>query len=166
MARFVFAAFACSLCFNAAAAEIDLRNAGALENLQRTNPAHRAKIERIQERAWQFPQEGPARWLPAALNASDVRYTRGLMKTSYPPKETLRFTLDDVRYVMDVTRHDVAARLTPAPRPDLQVRSLFSGLFDVLGRGSRRGLASMPAPAQAAVLHAALRPPRRTSFPD
>ena len=114
MVRFVFAAFACSLCFTAAAAEIDLRNAGALEQLQRTNPAHHVKVEQILERAWQFPLEGPARWLPAGLSASDVQYTRGLMKTSYPPKQTLRFTLDDVRYVVDVTRHDVAARLTPA----------------------------------------------------
>ena len=116
MARVVFAAFACSLCFTAAAAEIDLRNAGALEELQRTNPAHHLKIEQILERAWQFPQDGPARWLPAGLNASDVQHTRGLLKTSYPPKETLRFKLDDVRYTVDVTRHDVAGRITTLPR--------------------------------------------------
>ena len=114
MVRFVLAAFACALCSTAAAAEIDLRNAGALEQLQRTNPDHHVKIEQIVERARQFPQEGPARWLPASLNASDVRHTRGLLKTSYPPKETLRFRLDDVGYVVDVTRHDLAARLAPA----------------------------------------------------
>jgi hypothetical protein len=107
MTRVVFAAFACALGFTAAAAEIDLRNTGALEKLQRANPAHHLKIEEILARTRQFPQEGPARWLPASVNAADVQHTRGLLKTSYPPKETLRFRLDDVRYTVDVTRHDV-----------------------------------------------------------
>jgi hypothetical protein len=116
MVRVAFASLASSLCFAAAAAEVDLRATGALEALQRSNPAHYRKVEQILERTRQFPQAGPARWLPAGMNATDVRYTGSLVKPSYPPKQTLRFRLDDVGYVVDVTRHDVAGRLTPAPR--------------------------------------------------
>jgi hypothetical protein len=109
MARLVVTLFASSLCFAAAAGETDLRSSGALDELQRSNPLHHSKIAQILERARQFPQAGPARWLPASLQASDVQYTHGLMKTSYPPKQTLRFRLDDVRYTVEVTRHDVRA---------------------------------------------------------
>jgi hypothetical protein len=116
MARVVFASVASSLCLAAAAAEVDLRATGALEALQHSNPAHYRKVEQILERTRQFPQAGPARWLPAGMQATDVQYTGSLMKPSYPPKQTLRFRLDDVRYTVDVTRHDVAARLIPAPR--------------------------------------------------
>ena len=116
MARFVFASIAFSLCIAATAAEVDLRAPGALDALQRSSPEHYARVGEILERTRRFPEAGPTRWLPASVNAADVQYTRGLMKTSYPPKETLRFRLDDVRYTVDVTRHDVAARITPLPR--------------------------------------------------
>lgn len=109
MVRFIFACFAFSTCFGALAADVDLRRSGALEELQRTNAAHYAKVEQVLDLAQRFPKAGPARWLPASLNASDVRHTRGLLKTSYPPKETLRFRLDEVRYTVDITRHDVRA---------------------------------------------------------
>jgi len=116
MARVIFASAALSLCFSATAADIDLRAPGALEALLRTNPVHYAKVTEVIELAQQFPEAGPARWLPATINASEVQHTRGLLKTSYPPKETLRFMLDEVRYTLDVTRHDVAGRVMPAAR--------------------------------------------------
>ena len=96
--------------------QVDLRAAGALEALLRSNPVHYATVQEIVELTQRFPEGGPTRWLPASVNAADVHYTRGLLKTSYPPKETLRFRLDEVRYTLDVTRHDVAGRVVPAPR--------------------------------------------------
>ena len=116
MGRVVFASATLSLCFSAAAADMDLRAPGALDALQRANPAHYAKVEEILERTRRFPEAGPTRWLPASANASEVLYSEHLLRTSYPPKQTLRFRLDDVRYTVDVMRHDVAARLVPAPR--------------------------------------------------
>ena len=111
MARLILASLASSLCFAATAAEVDLRAPGALEALQRANPAHSAKVEEILERTRRFPEAGPTRWLPASVNASEVRYSEHLVRTSYPPQQTLRFRLDDVRYTVSVTRHDVAGRL-------------------------------------------------------
>ena len=96
--------------------QIDLRAPGALEALLRSNPVHYAKVTEVIELAQQFPEAGPARWLPATINASEVQHTRGLLKTSYPPKETLRFMLDEVRYTLDVTRHDIAGSVMPVPR--------------------------------------------------
>ncbi len=66
---------------------------------------------------------GLVAWTPAtpmkleAFNARDVDLMRGTFFTSLPPKQLLRFTLDNVRYRALVTRSDLTAnavRVCPA----------------------------------------------------
>ena len=52
--------------------------------------------------------------LQTSVNARDVDLSRHLIRTSNPPKQLLAFTLDDVRYIMHVTRSDMAATVEPA----------------------------------------------------
>jgi hypothetical protein len=48
------------------------------------------------------------------FDARDVDLSRYVIWTSNPPKQLLRFTLDDVRYVMHVSRNDLTATVVPA----------------------------------------------------
>lgn len=91
---------------------VDLRDAAAVEALRRSNPAHHALIRRILEGLAEQPERAESGWLQTQFDARDVELSRWLLKTSHPPRQLLRFTLDDTRYALHVVRSDLAA--TPA----------------------------------------------------
>ena len=92
---------------------VDLRTPHALEQLQRANPAHFEKIQQVLTGLQDEPRRAESDWLQVSFNARDVDLSRHLIRTSNPPKQLLRFTLDDVRYIMYVTRSDLTAAVTP-----------------------------------------------------
>jgi hypothetical protein len=78
------------------------------------------KIQEILRGLEEQPSRAEAGWLQTTFAAQDVSLGRGFFKTSYPPKQTLSFRLDDVRYLMNLTRTDMRAeamRLTFEPNP-------------------------------------------------
>jgi len=93
---------------------VDLRGPHALEHLQRVNPAHFGKIQDIVAALEEQPVRAEGDWLQVNFDARDVDLSRYLLRTSNPPKQLLRFTLDDVRYIMYVTRSDLTAMARPA----------------------------------------------------
>ncbi|HKU14886.1 MAG TPA: hypothetical protein VJQ52_10855 [Steroidobacteraceae bacterium] len=107
-------------CFPALAAEdllrstIDLNEAGALAQLEQSNPAHFERIQQILAGLREQPQRAEGDWLQVQFNARDVDLSRFLLKTSNPPKQMLQFTLDDVRYRMNLVRSDLSASFMPA----------------------------------------------------
>lgn len=113
----VLAALAVAL--NAAAAEpspahrVDLRESGAIERLQQSNPDHYSKIRRVVDALTAEPKLAEGSWLQVNVAARDVDLSRYLIRTSNPPKQLLQFTLDDTRYVMHVVRSDMTAEITP-----------------------------------------------------
>jgi hypothetical protein len=88
---------------------VDLRDAAAFAALQQTHPVHYATIRQIVAALQEQPQRAEGDWLQATFDARDVELSRLLLKTSYPPRQLLRFTLDDTRYTLHVTRSDLAA---------------------------------------------------------
>ena len=58
------------------------------------------------------PQRAEGDWLQTTFDARDVDLSRLLIKTSHPPRQLLRFTLDDARYTLHVTRSDLVAQPT------------------------------------------------------
>lgn len=91
---------------------VDLRDAAALAELRRTRPAHYATIRQILEDLQQQPDRAEGDWLQAHFDVRDIELSRLLLKTSYPPRQLLRFTLDDTRYTLHVTRSDLVAEPT------------------------------------------------------
>jgi hypothetical protein len=89
---------------------VDLRDPAALEQLRQSNPAHYAAIREILATLAQEPGRVEGDWLQTAFDARDVELSRWLLKTSYPPRQQLSFTLDQTRYTLHVTRSDLAAR--------------------------------------------------------
>ena len=88
---------------------VDLRDAAALERLRQENPAHYATIRQILAGLAERPERLETGWLQATFDARDVDLSRLLFKTSYPPRQMLRFTLDDTRYALHVVRSDLVA---------------------------------------------------------
>jgi hypothetical protein len=76
---------------------IDLDAPGALERLQRDDPTHFAKVERILREAPGRSAASVARWLRTEFNAQDG-YRSELLKTSYPAQARLSFALDGTQY--------------------------------------------------------------------
>ena len=105
---------AASLPRNAAKTFIDLRTPHALETLQRTNPAHYQKIQKMLVGLEEQPNRAEDDWLQVNFNAQDVDLARMIVKTSYPPKQVLSFRLDDTRYTMYVERRDMVGEVLPA----------------------------------------------------
>ena len=93
----------------AVAHAVDLRDGVALQSLKESNPAHFAAIERILAALTSEPARAEGTWLQANFPVRDVELSRLLLKTSYPPRQLLRFTLDDTRYTLHVTRSDLVA---------------------------------------------------------
>jgi len=117
MSRLVFALLSSSFCLAAAAVEewlrlapdgetivvekrVDLRDDGALDELRRSNPEHFAHIRRVLVRMRTAPLAGPGHWFPAHVGAKDIEFSE--LRTSFPPRDLMRFTLDEVRYTVDV----------------------------------------------------------------
>lgn len=95
-----------------AARAVDLRDAAALAELQRTRPTHYATIRQILADLQQQPDRAEGDWLQTNFDVHDVELSRLLLKTSNPPRQLLRFTLDDTRYTLHVTRSDLVAQPT------------------------------------------------------
>ena len=97
-----------------ASGPIDLDVPGKLEAIERDNPDHFAKIERILTEVPRQPpsEKSVAEWMRTQFQTRDVQYS-DLVMTSLPPKKRLRFSLDDTSYVKIVTL-SWQARVTPA----------------------------------------------------
>jgi hypothetical protein len=91
---------------------VDLDRPGALDKLQRENPPHFAKVEKILAEAPRRPFESVARWVRTEFDATNVD-TSQFLKTSYPALARLTFTLDSQQYTK-VIRIDAPAQLLPA----------------------------------------------------
>ena len=92
---------------------INLNELGALEALQRDNPAHYQTVRQILDNVLKQPQSQVPRWLRTTFNAKDVRYVRVLL-ASDPPKRDLSFTLDDTRYKARLTLTNDHVKIVPA----------------------------------------------------
>ncbi len=96
---------------------VDLRTPGALEQLQRTNPQHFEKIQRVISGLAEEPKRAEGDWLKVEFDARDVDLSHYLIRTSNPPKQLLHFTLDDTRYTLYVVRSDLGATVQPLQKP-------------------------------------------------
>ncbi|HEX7060626.1 MAG TPA: hypothetical protein VF200_01585 [Woeseiaceae bacterium] len=93
---------------------VDLTRRGALQELRTTNPEHFARIVEIVEGLREEPARAETDWLEVNFDAADVDLSKLLIRTSYPPKQSLTFTLDGTRYHLFVTRTDMVPRAIPA----------------------------------------------------
>ena len=93
-------------------ATIHLNEPGALEALQRDNPAHYQTVRQILDNLLKQPESQVPRWLQTTFNAKDVRYLRVLL-TSDPPKRDLAFTLDDTQYKTRLTLTNDGVTIVP-----------------------------------------------------
>lgn len=122
MSRLFISLLALSLGAVAGAADVqmsvvDLRNAQAVVELQQSNPAHYEKIRLILKGLAEEPARAEADWLQTTFDAQDVSLSRGFFKTSNPPKQTLQFRLDNVHYLMHLTRSDLQPERMPVRPP-------------------------------------------------
>lgn len=84
-----------------------------LARLQKANPDHYARAERVLAAADHLCRPGPGQ-LESIAGSRDVRCAGALLLTSNPPQLRMTFTLDDTRYVALVVITDDPARPTPA----------------------------------------------------
>jgi hypothetical protein len=78
-------------------------NSAALDELAKTNPDHAVRARRILAAAGELCKPGPAEVNYASFQASDIRCTGEILRTSLPAKREIAFTLDDTRYLALVT---------------------------------------------------------------
>jgi hypothetical protein len=81
----------------AADGRIDLNKPGAMEQLQRNNPRHYAKITTILEGLAEQPDEQVPQWMKTTFEAKNVIWAP-LVLTSYPPRKRLSFELETIQY--------------------------------------------------------------------
>ncbi len=93
---------------------VDLTRPGALEQLRASNPDDFARVVEIIEGLREEPARAETDWLEVNFDAADVDLSKLLLRTSYPPKQSLTFTLDGTRYHLFVTRSDMTPRAVPA----------------------------------------------------
>lgn len=91
---------------------VDLDQPGALERVQRNNPAHYSAIQHILKEAPQLAPRALTGWIRTSYDPKAPPVL--LIKTSYPPRARLEFALDDTRYVTFVTLRNVEPAVTPA----------------------------------------------------
>lgn len=116
-----FIALLCvSLCLAVAAAAspgvIYLDGPTSLAALQKANPGHYARAERIIAAAAQLCKPGALEANYANFEAQEISCADMLLKTSNPPKKQLAFRLDDTRYLALVSIDDGGAKMLPASR--------------------------------------------------
>ena len=102
--RALLFAIALGLAGNAAAEgriarTIDLGQPGALQALERDNPAHFAKVSAILREVPRLDPPTVEGWMRTRFDAQEISYRYRLLRTSYPAKTDLSFVLDDSRYV-------------------------------------------------------------------
>ena len=101
----------CAAANAAAQRTVDLGAPGALEALERDNPRHFGQVAEILREVSRVDPPGVEGWLRARFNAQQIAYSPRQLRTSYPAKTTLSFTLDDTRYhAMIVVRAPAEAR--------------------------------------------------------
>jgi hypothetical protein len=84
-----------------------------LEELKQSNPRHYAEAQKVMAAAAELCRPGA----PQVLRIEKLPETKcsdAFLKTSYPPKREISFTLDDTRYIALVTMKDAAPTLHPA----------------------------------------------------
>jgi hypothetical protein len=86
---------------------LDLNDPAVLARIECSDPAEFAKIERLLAGLRAHPQRAESNWLEVNFHARDVELMRHLFLMSLPPRQLLRFTLDDVRYRALITRSDL-----------------------------------------------------------
>jgi len=91
---------------------IDLNQPGAMEALERSNPAHHEKIGQIMAGLLKRSDREVPRWLQTSFGARDVSYAPILL-TSDPPKRRLAFALDGTRYLAVVTLSNLRGVIVP-----------------------------------------------------
>lgn len=91
---------------------VDLDAPGAIERVQRDNPAHAKAITQILREAPYRRPQGLGGWVRTAFDAKMA--SAMLIKTSYPPQAQLEFVLDDTEYRALVTLRNVEPTVTPA----------------------------------------------------
>jgi|SRR5258706_2567546 len=77
---------------------IDLDKPGAMEELARANPEHHTKVQRILAEVQLHRIDAVPQWLKAEFDADNIRYFGSMLKTSYPAKRYLSFTLGETGY--------------------------------------------------------------------
>ena len=77
--------------------DLDLNRPGAMEALERENPAHYAKVEQILAEVQRHPAESVPGWMKTKFDADSVEYS-DLLKTTDPAQRQLSFTLDKMHY--------------------------------------------------------------------
>jgi hypothetical protein len=91
---------------------VDLDQPGALQALERTNPAHYAKVRLILQGVSRNPDSDVPRWVRAGFDARDVEYLPVVL-TSHPAKRRLSFALDDTRYVAVIVLTSLRGDIVP-----------------------------------------------------
>jgi hypothetical protein len=96
----------------ALARTVDLNAPGALEVLQRSDPAHYEKVRHILDGVLQQPDANVPRWIQASFHGRDVTYAPIVM-TSLPPKRRPSFALDATRYEAVIVLPNVRGEIIP-----------------------------------------------------
>jgi hypothetical protein len=92
---------------------VDLNEAGALEGLQRSNPAHYEKVRKILDGVLQQKDAQVPRWIRTNFDGRDVAYGP-IVLTSHPPQRRLSFALDTTRYEATIVLTNVTGAIVPA----------------------------------------------------
>ncbi len=93
---------------------VHLDGAASLAQLARSNPNHAVRAERIIAAAPELCKPGPETVTFASFQASRIHCDGAFLRTSYPAKQEISFTLDDTRYIALVAVADGAPRVIPA----------------------------------------------------
>ena len=118
MLRSIVASLLLTVAFGASAyaadhdATANLNEPGALEAVKRDHPSQYAAIRQILDGVLEQPVREVPKWLETTFDARDVRYTL-VLRTSYPPKKDLAFTLDSTRYTVRLTLTNVKPEILP-----------------------------------------------------
>ena len=98
---------------------VDLAKPGALDELERNNPDHYAKVMAVRHAASQPSCMEELKVLRVELQLEDASCAAMTMLTSDPPKKNVSVQIDGVRY-MTYAAYSLtparAARLAPAPK--------------------------------------------------
>jgi hypothetical protein len=93
---------------------VHLDGAASLAQLAKANPNHAARAERIIAAAPELCKPGPEAVTFARFQADRIECDGAFLRTSYPAKQEISFTLDDTRYIALVAVADGAPRVIPA----------------------------------------------------
>jgi hypothetical protein len=92
-----------------------LRGEQDLAQLKAANPNHYERARKLMAAADVVCKPGPLSVVPAEASAKDTSCANMVVLTSYPPKRTIGFTLDDVRYVAYVVLTESVAEFQRVP---------------------------------------------------